>query len=112
MFDGKLYSVWIDGEPSPVLSVYHDDGEAISSFRSLILSVRDDIRKGLIEAGTDIKMSLYVHGRFYRDGSLLGFKKPVPILSGIEVHPESDEECILSGIDVQPESDGECEVIE
>lgn len=97
MFSGKLYSVWIDGEPSPVLSVYHDDSEAISAFRSLIFSVRDDIDADIVIPGTDIKMSLYVHAYYLEDGLVRGLARP---------------QCIMSGIDVKSESGGDCEVIE
>lgn len=97
MFSGKLYSVWIDGEPSPVLSLYHDDGEAMSSFRAMILRVREDVSNGVLEPDSDTKMSLYVHGYMHDDGCVRGIAHPM---------------CIMSAPDVLPEFDGESEVIE
>lgn len=97
MFSGKLYSVWIDGVPSPVLSVYHDDGEAMNAFRAMILKVRDDVSSGILEPDTDTKMSLYVHGYMHDDGCVRGIAHPM---------------LIMSAPDVQPEFEGECEVVE
>ena len=97
MYNGKLYSVWIDGEPSPALSVYHDDCEAMAAFRHLILSVRNDQSKGIIDDATDMSMSLYCHGYMQPDGRVRGLIDPIQI---------------MSGMDVQPESEGDCEVIE
>lgn len=97
MFDGKLYSVWIDDEPSPVLSLYHDDGEAMSAFRAIILKVRADVSGGVLAPETDTKMSLYVHGYMHADGCVRGIACPM---------------CIMSAADVRPETDVECEVIE
>lgn len=93
----KLYSVWIDGKPSSVLSSYHDDIEAIAAFSHLLLTVRSDIENGIIEAGTDSQMSLYAHGRFLDDGSVRGFLQPIHVI-------DAD--------DLQPPCDGECEVVE
>lgn len=92
MSNAKLYSVWIDGEPSPVLSVYADDGEAIRSFRALVLSVRDDIENGILESGCDAKMALYCHGYYQADGCVRGFVRPMRIMSADAVQPESEGE--------------------
>ena len=97
MFNGKLYCVWIDGEPSPALSAYHDDGEAMSAFRALVLKMREDISNGVLELGTDTKISLYVHGYMHDDGGVRGIIYPM---------------CIMDSSDVQPESVGEIEVID
>lgn len=97
MFSGKLYSVWIDGDPSPVLNAYSCDGEAMSAFRSLVLKVREDVSNGLLEPGTETKMSLYVQGYLHDDGGVRGLIYPM---------------CIMDAADVLPESDGECEVFE
>ncbi len=93
MFNGKLYSVWIDGVPSPVLSLYHDDGEAMSAFRALILKVREDVASGVLESGSETKMSLYMHGYMHDDGCVRGIVHPMCIMSAVDVCPESDAEC-------------------
>lgn len=97
MFAGKLYSVWIDGEPSPVLNAYPGDGEAMSAFRTLVLKVREDVSNGVLDPGTDTKMSLYVQGYLHDDGCVRGIIYPM---------------CIMDASDVHPESDGDCEVLE
>ena len=97
MSNGKLYSVWIGGEPSPALSYYPDDGAAMCAFRSLILTIRSDIEDGKLEPGSASDMELYCHGYYHDDGCVRGLVYPV---------------CIMSAIDVQPECDGDCEVIE
>ena len=93
IFDSKLYSVWIDGSPSPVLSSYVNDAAALTAFRELILSVRGDISKGLLSAGSDASMSLYCHGYLNSDGCVRGLIKPIKLLEGIDVQPETDGEC-------------------
>lgn len=90
---GKLYSVCIDEVPSPVLSYYHDDGEAMRAFRTLVLSVRADAENGTLESDSDAKMALYCHALYYSDGRVRGFITPVRIISAVDVHPESDGEC-------------------
>lgn len=88
--DGKLYSVWTDGEMSPVFNVYQDDTEAIVAFRNLISAIRKDISSGAIEPCTDGRLSLYCHG-FIRDGVIYGIKESVHLLDGDEVQLEVTE---------------------
>lgn len=108
MVDGKLYSVWTDDEVSPVFSVYRDDTEAYIAFRNLILTIRDDIKAGHIEAGTDSRLSLYCHG-FYKDGVIRGLCKPFILLSGDDISSEVVEsDCDI----IEPDSDTESEVYE
>lgn len=94
---GKLYSVWVGSEPSPVLSVYPDDGTALCAFRTLILTIRSDMEDGKLEPGSDAEMALYCHGYYHSDGCVRGLVRPINI---------------MSAVDVQPESEGECEVIQ
>ena len=93
ILDSKLYSVWIDDNPSTVLSSYVNDGAALTAFRELILSIRDDMAKGLLSDGTDASMSLYVHGYLDPNGCVRGLLKPIKLMDGIDVHPESVGEC-------------------
>lgn len=93
MLNGKLYSVWIGDEPSPVLSFYHDDGEAMCAFRRLVLSVRDDIEDGMLESGCDANMALFVHGYYHDDGCVRGLLHPVSIMTSSDVSAEFDAEC-------------------
>lgn len=88
--NGKLYSVWTDGEMSPVFNVYQDDTEALVAFRNLISVVRKDISAGSIEPCTDGRLSLHCHG-FIRDGVIHGIKEPVVLLHGDEVQLEVTE---------------------
>lgn len=93
MNNSKLYSIWIDGEPSPVLSTYPDDGEALRAFRALILSCRDDIEAGILEPDSVSKMVLYCHGYFNIDGCVRGFISPLRMMAADDVAPETDGEC-------------------
>lgn len=88
--NGKLYSVWTDGEMSPVFNVYEDDTEALVAFRNLISAIRKDISAGVIDQCTDGRLHLYCHG-FIRDGVIYGIKEPVALSHGDEVQLEVTE---------------------
>lgn len=98
----KLYSVWVSGEPSRCLSAYHDDTEALTSFRRLVLSIREDIAAGNLEPGCADALTLFCHGYFDDDdGHVRGVAIPLKLADALSITPE---------IDIPPEDD--CEVIE
>ena len=98
----KLYSVWVSGKPSPCLSVYRDDAEALLYFRRLVLTIREDIAAGLLDPGSADALSLCCHGYYDDDdGHVRGFTIPHLLVDSLSVTPE---------IDIPPEDD--CEVSE